>query len=508
MKEITPGAWLLILSAIGFAIYFSGLTISYYGDDFGYVFAAPSTKILYYFSHRNPNHQFYRPINSSILAIIQHFCGLKTWPMHLINILFHVLLSWLVYLFMIKQRFSKSSTVAGSVFMVVSQANAMAVLSNDTFSQICGTFFGCATLWLLDRSLATSEGHRDGPSPGVSYSFYLLSLCAFSISLLSKETSVSFLPLSFGVLLIRNWDRKNRRFILRRSTIEMVPFIALTILYALVRWPLGLGQPAAGQEGYNFHVGFNVVRNFTLFLMSAAVPISSARAFSLVYNRHFTAALSVAILSFAVILVVLYGVWRSGRHRFFLLVGGFALVALFPAILLGHISELYLYNAMPFLAVLVGAGLGRLLDLNRARSLRFAASTAIFTLLFASHVIAIQSKASLMEENGERATELLQQIQPYLARVPKNGKLFLVNPASSQVEYSVFLLNGFNVLRYGENIINQIANRHDFRVEVVEHSELDRVGSEKDGVVLTLRDGIVRAHDSAAKLEHPDLVTR
>ena len=159
-----------------------------------------------------------------------------------------------------------------------------------------------------------------------------------------------------------------------------------------------------------------------------------------------------------------------------------------------HVSELYLYNSMPLLALLVGAGLGGLIESYRTKPARLAASIAILTLLFVSHVIAIQSKASQMTENGERAAELLEQIRPYTSEVPRNGKLFLVNPASTQMEYSVFLMNGFNVLKDGGSIIYQVANRTEFQIEFLEASELGRDVLENDSLVLTLYKGKVQPY--------------
>ena len=178
-----PSAWLMVLGLIGSAVYFSGLHIGYYGDDFGYVYPDPAARIFYYFYQPNPYIVNYRPVTSFLLAIIQTLFGLATWPIRVIHIFFHVLLCWFLYVFMTRQGLSRLQAMVGSLFLLLSQVNAIAVFSNDTFSQISGTFFGYAALWLLYRSLAPSDNSQGGNRKSVHYRYYVLSVLAVSISL-------------------------------------------------------------------------------------------------------------------------------------------------------------------------------------------------------------------------------------------------------------------------------------------------------------------------------------
>src|SRR5438034_128753 len=73
--------WLAILVVAGFSAYHAGLRISYFSDDFQYMHVAPDYNVFYFFTHSNPfNPEFYRPLNSAVLILVQHFFGWATWP--------------------------------------------------------------------------------------------------------------------------------------------------------------------------------------------------------------------------------------------------------------------------------------------------------------------------------------------------------------------------------------------------------------------------------------------
>src|SRR5215472_10737176 len=106
--------------------------------------------------------------------------------------------------------------------------------------------------------------------------------------------------------------------------------------------------------------------------------------------------------------------------------------------------------------------------------------------LLAANVIAIQNKAAMMQQNGERAATLLALIEPYLKDIPKNGKLLLLNPRSDEPEYSVFLMNGFNVLDLAVYYVQYIAQRKDFRFEIVQESNFEPDQVQSGVLVLAL----------------------
>ena len=106
-------------------------------------------------------------------------------------------------------------------------------------------------------------------------------------------------------------------------------------------------------------------------------------------------------------------------------------------------------------------------------------------MLFISHILAIRQKAELLTSNGERASFLLEKIMPYLSKVPERGTLVLLNPADSRVEYSIFLMNGFNVLRYGTNILCQISGRDDIQIWILDDKERGKINIPQDALILS-----------------------
>ena len=100
---------------------------------------------------------------------------------------------------------------------------------------------------------------------------------------------------------------------------------------------------------------------------------------------------------------------------------------------------------------------------------------------------------SLMKQNGARATSLLQQLSLYASSIPVGGELVLVNPEKPRVEYSVFLMRGFNVLETPAQI-RYLINRGDVAVTILEASDANRLQPKESSVVLTTdEEGRVRA---------------
>lgn len=472
MKNIT---WLIVLGLVGFSVYFSGIEIPYYADDFQFVYDSPSSKILYYFSHNNPVNGFYRPIQASFLAIIQTYFGLNTLPIHLTQIILHIMFSWLIFVFMLRLGFSRLQAILGSAFMLLSPANVHAVLSNDTLSQITGTLFGCISLGLLWCSLfdTKDDGHN---------SYYMLSISAYILSLMSKESSISFFPLLFGIIFISNLKTSNRLF--SKTSIKFSPYLIVTALYLIVRSFIVGVQPSFGPENYNFHIGMNIIKNIAMFFFGALVPTSSVTTFAAFNNGEYVAFAGIVMAFLVFFVFTVHGLWRANRPHITLLLAIFAGISLFPMALMNHVSELYVYNCMPFIAILVGVGLGKQLEENRT-PVRRSIVTTVICVLFVSHIIAVQSKAHLMKNNGERASMLLDQIEPYLAGISNDKNLLLLNPADGQIEYSIFLMKGFNVLGSGGDYrIKQLSGRNDLTTKIVEASDIERVKSKADILLL------------------------
>ncbi|MDB5036439.1 MAG: hypothetical protein JWQ98_3680 [Chlorobi bacterium] len=477
--------WLLLLLAVSVAVYSAGLRIDYNCDDFQFVFDRPSEKVFTFFLHATPFNGFYRPLQAMVLALTQALFGMETWPIRAINLLLHALLCWLIYLFMRRERFSGIQAGIASLFMAVSQANAAAVLGNDTQSQISGALFGCLSLWLLHTC------YRDGGGWGR----YALSLLVFYLALISKESSAALPALVAVVIMCDTGEDPRTARGLAGIGARLFPYGLLTGIYLTIRATIGLPGPRLGLERYAFHFGLNMPVNLMQFLIAWGTPVSSVTGYVLLLERAVLPLVLVGAATLAFLLPVGIGLWGSPRRKMIGLMFLMALGALVPAVFLNHVGELYLYNAMPYLSVLVGIGLGGLLE--RSMGNRWATGLVVtgLAMLLAGHVIAVRSKSLLMKEDGDRATVLLRQLAPYAAAAPRDGIIYLLNPHEHDTAYSTFLLPGFRVFLFGENIVPHVAGRGDIVASVIDRSEVDSVIAERPGIILTYDPGTLWLHE-------------
>jgi hypothetical protein len=463
MKSIT-GLFLLLVLAL--ALYGAGLQATYFSDDYQFVFDPSSTvrnPLEFFYSNISGN-DFYRPFQVGFLWVVQHYAGMNTLPIHLVQVGLHAVLCWLLLRILLALGFSRIQALLGALFMLVSQANVVAVISNDTISQSASALLGYLSVWLLYR--------HGTAAPGTRRLEYFFALVALSIAYFLKESAIAFFLLTTSTLFLLGYQEGGRTGWLRMAR-RAVPVILVTGAYLLIRAQFAGIQPSIGESGYTFQLGFNVVKNVAMLLFSAILPFSSVSTFVLLKSREYTVLLPIFACALFFFATVATGLWLSRKRAALLwIIGGMALLSLFPVILLPHVSELYAYNATPALYALLGIGLGRALEASSgSRALRFGVAVILVSALV-SHVIAVQQKVALMRDNGVRANNLYTQITPFLARVPEQGELILLNTPNPQIEYSVFLMKDFNVLEFGNLRFAQLAGRSDFSVSIAQTASL------------------------------------
>lgn len=474
-----PLTWFLCLGVVGYALYGIGIDIQYYGDDLQFYFGSRPQPLLAYFFHQNPySAHVYRPLEAVFLAAVQQSFHLDTIPIHLVQISLHIVLACLVLAWMWNQGFAREQSLLAAFYLLISQASTHAVLSNDTFSQVLGTLAGylslyCLWTWLTSKKKQSScSDHR----------FYWVSLAFFGVSLYAKETSLSFFLIIIALLIVDRERTTSESWTFHSFALRGAPFAIVLVSYLSLRVYLGLLGMQFSKGGYEFAVGRNVLFNLALLFFQAFLPYSSVNTFLMVQQKAYVDLFLVVAGALVVVVGVAYGHWRLKMFTFSFSFCLLAVVSLFPAILLTHISELYLYNALPAIAILFGAGVGYLLtDKLQVRKITIALSIGLLLV----HGAAVQSKARMMKANGNRAIVLFKEIMPFVALVPPNGRLLLVNPASQRLRYSVFLLPGFHVIDKGLHYLYQLTGRSDFFVEVIDKFELQRRALDQT-VVLTL----------------------
>jgi hypothetical protein len=241
----------------------------------------------------------------------------------------------------------------------------------------------------------------------------------------------------------------------------------LFVGYLALRAHASRAEVLFGEDRYAFHIGLNIVKNVVQFGLAAVLPASNVTAFTAFHEGSWTSLAVLLLAALAATLAVGVGLYRARRSRLTVFLLGCSVLALFPAALLNHVSELYLYNALPFVSLLVGLGLGTLLTSVRSTPVRVALALGV-TAFFIGHAAGSRSKASLMQENGERAERILAELLPCMDELPPNASVRLINSPSARLTYSVYLLPEFNVFRIGEAPVARLAGRPDVTVRVVD----------------------------------------
>jgi hypothetical protein len=479
--------WLFAILVASVALYYPGLRTGYFADDYQWFFDPAPGSIFYYFTHPNPNAiDTYRPIQAAFMILVQRYSGLDTLAVHAAIVLLHSTLVCLLFIWLKKERFSSLQAFIASIFMLVTQANAMAVLSVDTLSQVLSTLTGCAGLLLLQKHLATVSSGRANSRAGSGY--YLLALLAFVVALLSKESGVSFMVMALVLMTAAHARRRSPvglKF-LRGALVAAVPYLLTLAVYFVIRTGIGVQGPGAGDGRYGFHLGLNVPRNLAMFLFQAFLPASSVDAFTALSNRDLLTLAPILAGWLMVVGLIAWGLFRSGRRALTVALICLGVLGMFPMVLMNKVSELYVYNSMPFFAALIGIGIGRALDVAN-RKLKPILALFVAGVCFV-HILAVREKALLMERNGRQATLLLACIQSNVDRIPIRGELVLVTPRASRPEYSVFEMSGFNVLDTGLHRIKEITGRTDFKIRLIGEKQLVQQPARPDVLILSADD--------------------
>ena len=108
---------------------------------------------------------------------------------------------------------------------------------------------------------------------------------------------------------------------------------------------------------------------------------------------------------------------------------------------------------------------------------------AIIALLFASNIYAVEAKLALMKQSGERTTFIMAQLGIYASNLPQGAEVFLLNPPAKEIEYSVFITRGFNILENTDDV-RRLLDRADLKMKIVETSDLPKL--EKGSIVFSI----------------------
>lgn len=446
----------LVLASICFG---AGLDGALFGDDFLYLVREAANSPLWGFTQANPLHIYaFRPLEFATIWISQDLSPASPVVLHAFQVSLHLATALLLVCIARGLGFSRTASALAGAFLLVSQSSVHAVMSCDTVSQQFQALFGCASLYLFHLGVSSGDWRSRLRLGG-------LSVVAFLFALLGKEAGVSLLA-CFGLYL--GYRLLTRDIGVRRAVVVLLPHLLVVAAYMSYRRYLGLPSGEFGERPFDFRIGSNLVVNPILALAQAAMPFSSAEVFLAIKARDLGGLVlpslgTAIVLAMPVLGFVLSGGWRMGAW-----ITGLFFASISVVFLMNHISELYVYSALPFFALFFAVGVDGLI-----RKTSGSARLVVYGLVVAvvaSNIFASRSKTAMMTDLGERASRLRPQVERIMAEAPPGAKIVLVNPFL-EPGYSVFRQEGFVVVSELPHAYKTLRKREDLDVAIVGYSD-------------------------------------
>jgi len=420
----------LLYAAAGVLLYAGGLTAPYFADDFTVFFPPGSINPFLFFVEKNPYEPtVYRPLENFFNCAVQSIWAENTLPVHLAHVALHILIACLICKALVRLDQGKAAAGIGGALFLAAQSAVSIVSRNCTMSQQLSALFCLLFLYVL----VFSENRRKKPW-----------LCIlFVLALISKETSVSLLV--SAVLLHLLFAPKDGRIVAVAK--ECAPYALLTAVYLLGRSALGL--EVIGSSGrQTFRVGLGVVQNVGLLLFSNMNQVSIPEVYKAFVLRNDLFVAGAVACSVLLLAAAYAGLRKNGKPGSVIVLTALMGIGFFPAALMEHVSEVYAYNTLPYLCMIVGIGLGSLL--RRGKAKRLIGAVAI-TALFTVNVFSLEHGLSLINHNAAAARNLIGQICDVASGCPPGASIHLIDTDQeiSGYSYGLYYMSKAETLRYG-----------------------------------------------------------
>lgn len=483
------GVGLVALSVVA-GTYGPSVGMPLYADDFQVLWAVRALDGWDAFVATHSSFSFYRPLQNIVLAPALSATPPFTPPVHLLQIALHVVLAALTVGAGRRIGMGMRASLVAGAFVLVSQAAVAAVLGNDTLSQVASTVLGGAGLWAIDVAMqarATAPGReagwRDQRAWGAHGSGALL-LCA---SLFFKETGAAFgLLAALRVLWAVGRCEASVRARLREGLVWTLPLVVTAGVYASFR-ALAVGLSTPGGDIYAVEMGANVPVNLALLSGSVAAVAPTSALFEWGATGRVSWLTASAVATIGAWAPVAYGVWQKRRGQVALLSGA-ALLCLFPAALLMHVSELYAYSMLPPVALLVGWGgqeAWQMASKARRPRVQQAVVAAGIALLLIGNAGSARFKAGEMETSARRTSDLIDVVSVWVEAAPPDATIRLQS-VHDATAYSVFRMPGWRGLHFAERWVQHRAQRSDVELHIIDAAASTSLDVTAEGPVETL----------------------
>jgi hypothetical protein len=414
---------LLIVAAL---LYAPGLNIWAYGDDFGFLARAADSSSRW--DIFGTSSYLFRPLERLVNSLNVALLGYETTLLsHAVALLGFLVAAALVFgLSLALLSGSRTRAAIATAYFVVLPANILSIIQIDTLSQQYAVVFSLLlTYWLL------AQRHRRLAVYGA-----VAGLLAF-LALCSKETAVGAvlaLPLVVHLLWLPRDGRRNwagwRTLVISDSAIA-----AALLVYLALRLVSGatFGDP---NEPYGLHLSVALVAKNAARLAGGLIYAGS----SLDLFPHLQPARIVvsAVLTLGLGFMAAIGLLnpsqrdpdggpaaktRPGNLAAIAGLGTLILAGMFPVVLIGHMSELYIYSSSPFYALLLGLlverGYRAIGSFGWARPYASRAVLVFLAIVIAWLAWGTRGKLALALDVSGQAERYFHQTQSWLADVPE-----------------------------------------------------------------------------------------
>ncbi len=263
----------------------------------------------------------YQPLAVLSFALNHKISGSIAWPYILVNIVLHLVNTWLV--FRLSERWMKG-WIPGLITATLFALHPMHV---EAVVWISTRSSGLFSLFYLLGLLAWDKYLK-----GMQKKHYLLAMLFALLALFSKSMAATF-PI---ILLVMDFFQK--RPLSKKLILEKLPFLAFSILFGIV------AIKAAGSFGHiaELETDYSLIQRFFLilyalgfYLIKFIIPlnISAIYGYPELIDGHLPA---YVYLTAIVPVLATAGIWISGRHR-----REFAFAGLFFLITISMVLPLY-----------------------------------------------------------------------------------------------------------------------------------------------------------------------
>ena len=315
-----------------------------------------------------PAYLFYRPFDILANWLIDPVT-LLCWPVLVFQLVAFVwMLAGMARVMMATDRATPTAILAAATWLVLHPATQLSLWSAGTLSQ---TLCGAAGLWVVGILL---EAFRTGTRP------HLIPLIAVSATgVLAKELFIGWAIATAALIVVHEWcstpQGSGRAMLATRRVIgwtsAVLAIVGPPAAYLGLRFftaGLSRATDADSHSPYTLHGPVTIVMNSGIAILGMFLqgPVHWARLLGAPWNfAPFAGASLSAAFAVAGSRAVRESLaWAPGRSPILLLTA-VGLCAVWPALLIGRFSELYVMGSNALVAALVGIGIDTVISARR-----------------------------------------------------------------------------------------------------------------------------------------------